>query len=40
MELAKEAKQLIKQNLREYGMYIALVIIALIIFSITTIGAV
>ncbi|NLM33949.1 MAG: sugar ABC transporter permease [Clostridiales bacterium] len=37
MELLKEAKQLIKQNLREYGMYIALVVI-MIIFSITTGG--
>ncbi|SCN22691.1 Xylose transport system permease protein XylH [Clostridium sp. N3C] len=37
MELLKEAKQLIKQNIREYGMYIALVFI-MIIFSITTGG--
>ncbi|WP_139904927.1 sugar ABC transporter permease [Clostridium thermarum] len=37
MGLLKEAKQLIKQNIREYGMYIALVAI-MIIFSITTGG--
>lgn len=37
MELLKEAKQLIKDNIREYGMYIALVVIMLI-FSITTGG--
>ena len=37
MELLKEANQLIKQNIREYGMYIALVFI-MIIFSITTGG--
>jgi putative multiple sugar transport system permease protein len=37
MELFKEAKQLIKQNIREYGMYIALVVI-MIIFSVSTGG--
>jgi putative multiple sugar transport system permease protein len=37
MGLFKEAKQLVKQNIREYGMYIALVVI-MIIFSISTGG--
>ncbi|MEK6265079.1 MAG: sugar ABC transporter permease [Clostridium sp.] len=37
MEFLKEGKQLIKQNIREYGMYIALVVI-MIIFTITTNG--
>ncbi|MGH4117521.1 sugar ABC transporter permease [Clostridium sp.] len=37
MEFFKEGKQLIKQNIREYGMYIALVVI-MIIFTITTNG--
>lgn len=37
MEFFKEAKQLIKENIREYGMYIALVVI-MIIFTITTNG--
>lgn len=37
MGFFKEAKQLIKENIREYGMYIALVVI-MIIFTITTNG--
>ncbi|MGK0465426.1 sugar ABC transporter permease [Clostridium sp.] len=37
MEFFKEAKHLLKQNIREYGMYIALVVI-MIIFTITTNG--
>lgn len=37
MEIFKEAKQLIKQNIREYGMYIALVVIMLI-FTLATDG--
>lgn len=37
MEIFKEAKQLIKQNIREYGMYIALAVIMLI-FTFTTDG--
>lgn len=37
MNFLKEAKQLIKENIREYGMYIALAVIMLI-FTITTDG--
>ncbi|NLP27620.1 MAG: sugar ABC transporter permease [Clostridia bacterium] len=37
MSLLKEAKQLIKENIREYGMYIALVVI-MVIFSVATGG--
>jgi putative multiple sugar transport system permease protein len=37
MGFFKEGKQLVKQNIREYGMYIALVVI-MIIFTITTNG--